>query len=134
MTQPIDNFHQQLIKQGGRQLWELKPVDLLDVLERDFALLNLRRSGDGHDAQLILGTGLAPFHGVVSAAEYVARIEWYQQEQPIVVTVPPLFVAQMLDYLSLALAAHPAWPETAPHRSTRPTCGRNARTGCEQRR
>jgi hypothetical protein len=109
LTHKLDGVLPQLLG-GSRPLSQVASLDVLEVLQREFAPLNLRFQGDGKDARLVLRTALAPFHGVSTAREYVDRISAQQRPQPPVEAVPPLYVAQMLDYLSLVLASHPNWP------------------------
>jgi hypothetical protein len=85
-----------------------RPVDLLDVLQREWAPINLTR-GDGGQATVTLRMYLAPYFRIQRAEEYVRFVGQQVATRPPPMSTSPLMVAQMLDYLSLTLDADKRW-------------------------
>jgi hypothetical protein len=82
--------------------------DFLDVLQREWAPVNLQR-GEGDRATVTLRMYLAPFHQIHDASAYVRFVSQQVMKRPRPIETSPLMIAQMLDYLSLTLAADPRW-------------------------
>lgn len=83
-------------------------VDFLDVLQREWAPVQLRRE-DAGTAIVTLRMYLAPYYRVRGAADYLNIIRQDVVVRPRPMQASPLLIAQMLDYLSLTLKNDRKW-------------------------
>lgn len=83
-------------------------ADFLDVLQREWAPVQLRREDSG-TASVTLRMYLAPYYRVRDSADYLDIIRQDVVVRPRPVQASPLLIAQMLDYLSLTLKNDRTW-------------------------
>lgn len=83
--------------------------DLLEVLNREYAPLDIR---DDPTAPGVLATPrmfLAPYFDITTAGAYIDHVSALAAPRARAAGASPLMVTQMLDYLSLLLRADPRW-------------------------